>query len=289
MPNQHDKYNEKDVVKALQKEAKKIAKALDAFAKVKVSDPNLLDKLNKALDSIPNASEIVESIESFQSAARSSLDMALQVRVENIKKIETAYIRKMIGMGKAVREFDNGWRVGPLEIQVNRQSARISSWYNNENLIKWQSVADVEDIEKIENKSLDMLAKAAIPKDIIFQSFWDAYQAALTNKADKNDSQLVSITDFYRELRIVLVRQRIAGKSVYRKINKYVDFPKWAFLYNLDVYRSLFGAVKSEQMLTLQIGSMSEVSKGNGYIINGLDAESEYKVMCYIRPIIEVE
>jgi len=285
--NQQENFNEVQAIKDLQKEAKIIIKAFDAFIKVKASEPDALDKLNKALESMPDGKDTTALMGEFQLTAQSILNAVRQNRVKNFKRMETGYIQKVKESGKLLREFSNGWRIGPLEMQVDREQARISFWYNYENLIKWKPIANIEDIEKMEKKAVDMLEKATIPRGIIIQAFWAAYQEAMNRNMHKTNSTLVSITDLYIELRIVLVRQKIAGKTPHRKIDRYAEFPKWAFLYNLDLYRSLLTQIEPEKKLALQTGSMNEVSKGNGYVINGLEAQNEYKVMCYVRPVLE--
>jgi len=85
--------------------------------------------------------------------------------------------------------------------------------------------------------------------------------------------------DFYKEVRIALIRNCLVKKPT-SKIDKYLDFPLWAFLYNLDIYRSL--EIPIEQKLGFQTGSQVESSKG--LVINGLNPQDDYKVMCYVIP-----
>lgn len=279
--DQQDKFDEVQAIKDLKKEAKTIIRTFNTFIKVKVSEVEVLGKLNRALDSMPTAADMAAVTEEFQVRAQSVLAVARQDRIDNFRRLETGYIQRVKDSGKLLREVNSGWRIGPLEMQVEREFGRVSFWYNHEQLIKGKSIATVEDIEKIEEKSLNMLKKAAIPEEMLAQVFWEAYLEARKKNVRKRKAERVSLTDFYRELRIVLVRQKIAGRSLHRKIVQFADFPKWTFLYNLDLYRLLAQEIEIEKRLALETGSMTEVNKGNGYVINGLEAHNEYKVMCY--------
>ncbi len=279
-------FDEVQAIKDLKKEAQTIIRTFNTFIRVKVSEVEVLEKLNRALDSMPSAADMAAVTEEFQARAQSVLEVARQERIDNFRRIETGYIQRVRESGKLLREVNSGWRIGPLEMQVEREFGRISFWYNRERLVKGKSIATVEDIEKIEEKSLNMLKKAAIPAEILSQVFWEAYQEAQKKSTRKRKASLVSLTDFYRELRIVLVRHKIAGRvALSRKITQYADFPRWTFLYNLDLYRGLAQEIEETKRLALQTGSMSEVNKGNGYVINGLEAQNEYKTMCYVLPM----
>jgi hypothetical protein len=90
---------------------------------------------------------------------------------------------------------------------------------------------------------------------------------------------LVPLVDFYRQLRLTLVRRDL-GQRPDKKLS-YVEFPQWAFLYNLDRYRSLSSNIPRETRLVVQTGSQQETQRF-GMITDGLDARQDYKVVCYV-------
>lgn len=282
-----DDYNETQLFKDLQKEAKSLAKWFDKISKIKYSDQQFLVKLDKALQTLPEDTEFLQLYGDFKRNIQSFIVSAHTYRANNIKRLAAAYIRSAQQAGIQLREFTRGWRLGPLELQVDLEQAQISFWYNHENLIKWQSVGTVEDIQKAEQTALTMLEKAALPAEVLIQVFWEAYLEARRRNSRSLDASLVSLNEFYREVRITLIRNRLNPKKPNMKIDRYVEFPKYAFLYNIDLYRQMSSQIPAEIRLAWQTGSMNEVNKGNGMIVNGLDAINEYKVMCYVRQAAE--
>lgn len=276
-----DLFNEVQAIKDFQKDVKNIAKYLDTFTKLKTADAEVLDKLRKALKALPQSEIMVQAIEELRSNGTVLLETAYQQRADGFKRCETTYIHMAKEEGKLVREFTQGWRVGPLELQVKREEARASSLYNGETLIKWQPVSSADDLAAMEKKALSMLEQAALSEELLVNVFWEAYQEAGRRNRGFNQS-LVQLADLYREVRITLIRHSLDGKAPQKKLDQYTDFPKWAYLYNLDLLRALGSKVPAEQRLAFQTGSMNEVSKGKGFVLNGLDAMNEYKVMVYV-------
>jgi hypothetical protein len=287
VPEKSDSFNETQLFKDIQKEAKSLSKWFENIAKIKSSDPQFLTLLDKALQSMPDDVGFAQLYGSFQDKIHGFINTARACRADSIKRLVTAFIREAQQSGKSLREFTKGWRVGPLEMQINFEQSQISFWYNKENLIKWQSVASVEDIQKAEQTALTMLEKAALPPELLTRVFWEAYSEARRRNSRSLDAALVSLNDFYREVRIALVRSRFDAKKPNLKIDRYVEFPKYAFLYNLDLYRSMTPQLPADMKLAWQTGSMSEVNKGNGVVVNGLDAANEYKFICYVKPAQE--
>lgn len=283
MPENIDGFNETLSFKEVQKEAKSLSKWFESIAKIKASDPQALAQLDKALQTLPDDAEFVHLYQAYKNKAQAFVDTARHNRANNIKRLISAYIRDAQQGGKATREFIKGWRIGPLELQINFEQAMISFCYNQENLTKWQSVGSIEDIQKAEEAALTLLEKAALPPELLSRVFWEAYLEARKRNARSLDTALVAVNDFYREVRIALVRSRYETKKPHLKLDRFIEFPKYAFLYNLDRYRSMTAQIPSEIKLAWQTGSMSEVNKGNGVVVNGLDAANEYRFICYVK------
>lgn len=81
---------------------------------------------------------------------------------------------------------------------------------------------------------------------------------------------------------MALVRHELEGQPPDRKL-RWGELPRWAFLYNLDRYRALGAAVPEARRLGLQTGSQQE-SRGFGMVVNGLDAQQDYKTMSFVVP-----
>lgn len=274
-------FDEGKAIKSFQKDVKSIGKYFEAFSKLKTGDAEVLDRLGKALKAIPPAELLGPAVEELRNNGLGLLDKAYQIRAADFKRCETAFIRQARDAGKATREFTQGWRVGSLELQVKREESRASFLYNGEILVKWQPVSTADDLIEMEKKALSMLEKLTLNQELLVRVMWEAYcEASRRNQKNLNHS-LVAISDLYREVRIALIRHSLDGKAPQKKLGEYTDFPKWAFLYNLDLLRALGSSVPTERRLTLETGSMKEVSKGKGFVVNGLQARNEYKVMVY--------
>jgi hypothetical protein len=283
VPENTDGFNETQSFKEIQKEAKSLSKWFENIAKIKTSDPQALVQLDKALQTLPDDAEFIHLYQAYKDKVRSFITTARQNRANNIKRLISAYIRDKQQSGQAIREFVKGWRIGPLELQIDFDQAMISFRYNQEILTKWQSVGSVEDIQKAEVAALTLLEKAALPPDLLTRVFWEAYLEARKRNSRSLDQSLVAINEFYREVRIALVRSRFETKKPHVKLDRFVEFPKYAFLYNLDLYRAMTSQIPAEIKLAWQTGSMREVNKGNGVVVNGLNAANEYKFICYVK------
>lgn len=278
-----DGYQENQSFKAIQREARALGRWFDNIAKVKLSDPLVLARMRKAWQTLPDDEDFIQLYREFKSNVQGFIDNTQNHRAENIRRLTSAYIRGVKQDGRPVREFIEGWRIGPLELQINFDLAQISFLYNQEALTKWQSVGSVEDIQRAEKSALTLLEKAILPPELAPEVFWEAYVEARKRGSRSLDASLVPVNEFYRELRIALVRSRFASKKPNAKIDRFVDFPKYAFLYNLDLYRRQTPHIPAEIKLAWQTGSMSEVSKGKGVVINGLEPANEYKCICYVK------
>jgi len=283
VPENIGDFNETQSFKEIQKEAKSLSKWFENIAKIKASDPQALAQLDKALQTLPDDTEFIHLYQAYKNKAQSFVTTARQNRANNIKRLISTYIRDAQQSGKTTREFIKGWRIGPLELQINFEQAMISFYYNQENLTKWQSVGSVEDIKKAEAAALTLLEKAALPPELLTRVFWEAYLEARKRNSRSMDESLVAINDFYREVRIALVRSRFETKKPHVKLDRFVEFSKYAFLYNLDLYRAMTSQIPAEIKLAWQTGSMSEVNKGNGVVVNGLNAANEYRFICYVK------
>lgn len=278
-------FKEKDELLSLQAKFRKLISMFEAFTKVKPNDNDVLDKIEKALKMFPEEDTIGKTINELRKETQTFLDQARRERVRKFKRIEAEFIKNAQNEGKPVTELDNGWRVGMLEIKVKRDQFRVCFLYNHEILIPWSPVGSREDFEKLAKKASELLEKAALPEQILPEVFWNGYSEARLSCTEGKElsSHAVPILDFYRGIRIALFRYELKGQKPDKKA-RYAEFPRWAFLYNLDRYRAIAPSIPPEKRLGFQSGSQREVSQGKGVVINGLDAREDYKVVCYVVP-----
>lgn len=275
-------FDEKSLMNDILKELKGISKFFNTFDAIKVNGADSLEKLEKALQGIPEENVLAKALGESVDSARKFVEDAKAVRVKTFKKYESEYIKQAISEGKSVREYRNGWRVGCLEIDEKPEASKVRILYNGEVLIPWSPILSKEDFIVLEDKAMTTLKAEILEFNKMTEIFWEAYRQAFIHRAANDDFNIVPMMNFYREVRIALVREFFEGKNPNSKITKYIEFPKWAFLYNLDIYRSLITKVPENKRLSFQTGSQQEVSQNKGMIINGLNPNEEYKIMCYV-------
>ena len=270
-------YDEKVVLKEMQNDFKKVASFLNSIVNVKVGEPGAVDKVEKTLQGLPSAVSLVETIETLRQKYSSLLNEMKQERIIYFKKCVSDYLRTVKEEGRSFRETAAGWRVGCLEMETRDSQALVRFRYNREPLTVWRLVSSSENIIKLEKEALNSLEKAKLSSDYLIRAAEMAYEFGCAKRQDN----IVPILEFFREFRLALFRIELENKEPSVKV-LFAEFPKWAFLFNLDQYRQLSIEIPMEKRIGFQTGSQQEVSKGKGLVLNGLNAMDEYKVMCYV-------
>jgi hypothetical protein len=279
-------FDEKKQMTDLVKSFKDILRFTNSFKEIKSDKIDALERLEKAVKGIPPSIDtFIIALEENRSNAKKFIEKAKAIRSESFKRHEAEYIKSLNSESKPVREYSNGWRTGKLMIKVRPGLSKIKILYNEQVLINWTSVNSKEDFIDLENRANDMLSAQVIPEQDIIDVFFEAFKQAKNHLSGKANSYLVPVLDFYKEVRIALIRKLLENKGSAAKIDRYHKFPLWAFLYNLDIYRSLGSKVPDNKRLGLQTGSMQEASQNKGLVVNGLNPNDEYKVMCYVIAI----
>lgn len=270
-------------LKRLQAEAKQLGKALDAIAKAKLSNPAGIEHFSKAMDTMPPPETWAAAVADFRTRAARALEAVASARREGFKRYETEFIRSRQGAGVPVSEVDKGWRVGPVQLELRREAAQARALYNREEVVKWRPIGSSEDLAKLEGDALKALEKWRLKNQQLADVFAAAAAEALRRRAGKNgSSRAVPIKEFLAEVRLELARLELQGGKFGKKIP--AEFPPFAMLYNLDVYRGLGSSVPGNRRVAFESGSQAEQSRNLGVVINGLRPQDQYKVACYATP-----
>lgn len=260
-----------------------VLKRLAGFEKFKPDNPEFLDQANAALKALPPGDTLGQAVEEFRAQAEQYVAAVRQERVRAFRRIEADFIRSAREQEKITREVSAGWRIGALMLEIDREHARARALYNHEPLGKWASIKDVEGLEDLVAKTNAALEKGQLPEELLIKAFWEGYKQGRELKQGPN-KPLLPILDFYRGLRTALVLLELRGQKPEKRL-VHGELPRWAFLYNVDRYRSLGEKVPPEYRLGFQTGTQSVVASGNCVTINGLEAHLEYKKVCYIVPV----
>jgi len=270
--------------KDLQKEFRRLSKTFDALAAPQFSQPEFLEELEKALKKLPTPVALSSAVTELKERVSHLLKSERAARTERFSRIEAEFIRSLRGQNMALREYDSSWRIGPLEMEIQRAQARVRFSYNQQPMTGWTPVKEAQDLEKLQKRALASLDRYAIdPKELVGLCF--AAHAHLTRRRSDlslvDESGLVPILDFLREFRIQLVRSEMAGAKPDKKLQS-AEFPLWALLYNLDRYRDLGSGVPKEKRIGFQTGSQREQATGRGVLLNGLRPDLDHQAYCFV-------
>ncbi|MGQ4807433.1 hypothetical protein NKDENANG_00781 [Candidatus Entotheonellaceae bacterium PAL068K] len=279
--------NERNVdVKELVKLWSSLAKPLQDVAKAKVSKATGLDELARALDRVPAGETLQRAVEELRERTNAWLRHEREIRQQAFRRLEAELIRELRNAGQALKELDNSWRIGRLALEVGRDRARSRALYNGEQVIAWKAIATTDDLQALLKQADAQLDKQTVPTEVWVNVLWSAYsnlrQHASTLSADS--APRVPIREMFRECRIELVRKELSSGQPGKRLTRYSDFPKWAFLYNLDRYRSLGSQVPENRRLAFETGSQVETNR-IGFTLSGLDPMQNYKIFCYVRAL----
>lgn len=277
MTENEEVWNETEELKNLLDDYKKVTKIFFEITKIKPNDVNSIEKIERFYKTFPQQSDLANALDELNIRTKSYIEKAKINRKLSFNKIMTQFIKNLQNTNVPLKEFSNTWRIGPLEFDSDYVNSRIRYLYNHQIVINWKPIKNPEDIEKYRNDALKSLENSLIENDILVTIFHEAFN----NIKIKNNTTLVPIKDFFREIRVVYIRHQLINKEPDSKMLK-IDFPMWAFLYNTDHYISISSKLPSTERLIFQTGSLKEVSRGMGVFLKGLDPYREYENFCYV-------
>ena len=264
-------------LKSLLKSLGAMIKPLNELVGVKLTNPDALSEIAKHLrkgllidmvqlrSRLDEASDLVKGLQEQRAAA--------------FTPILSEYIRMLQSEGVEVRETSTGWRIGILELQIDPENGTTRMAYNREPLTKWVSVSDTDGFVQLGKEAHQELTRWSIPDDIVLDTMHAAYEISLSSARTR--PALIPMIEFYKGVRHIQVRQRLHSEGPQADLSP-CKLPVASFLYALDRYRVLSCNLPLTERLGFQTGSSQEVAQKKGFIINGLDAFSEYKVVCYV-------
>jgi hypothetical protein len=265
-------------IKSVVNEFKKIISSIETLTKIKLGDHDSLTKLERALKRIGNGSTLASAIDDLKSQLARALEDARKVSEREFDQTIAGFIKDIRRSGNIVREISNGWRVGEVQLEIRNHQCRFL--YNKEPLVnKWEAPQKIADITKLFSEARATMKALRLPDTRLAEAVWDTYEACQRSASGSTERKEVLVQDFYKEFRITLARQDLS-RSADRKFS-YPEFPKWAFLYNLDLYISISSTLPPEKRLTLQTGSQDETRRF-GYVTDGLSPAQDYRQHVYI-------
>jgi hypothetical protein len=271
LPVSTDEPLDEDVeLRAIQQDARLVTKFVNSLTRLKPGSPDVLDRLDKVMRSLPRPEALSETIQSIWRRAERLASDGRRLRLERFGRIEAEFIRDVKRSGSTFRELDDAWRVDELELRLRRGQAQVEVRYNREILIPWTSVGATRHLDDLVARAKAKLTEGALDERALIDCFWRAYKARAGSKTR------LPLPDFFRSVQDLLVEdRRESGADAKPRL------PKWAFLHNLDHYRKVGSTIPQDRRLTVETGSQLESSR-IGMVLGGLDVGQDYKVYCYV-------
>jgi len=265
-------------IKLVINEFKNLIAPFESLTKIKLGVHDSSTKLEKALKGIGNSAMFAAAIDDLKSKLDRALDDARTISEREFDRTISGFINDIRKSGNIVREIANGWRVEELQLEIRNHQCRFL--YNRELWInKWEAPQKIADLKRLFSEAKASMKRLRLPESKLPEAFWDTYETCQRSASGRPERNEVLLKDFYKEFRITLARQDL-DRNVDRKFS-YPEFPKWAFLYNLDLYISISSTLPFEKRLTLQTGSQEETRKF-GYVTLGLNPADDYRQHVYI-------
>jgi hypothetical protein len=275
--------DEREAFKAIQGDAKELLKPLQAITSIKPTDRRFLEKLAAAVQRLPPAETFFEALEELREKASAFAAEAREARVQAFGRIEAEYIRGAKEAGRTIREVTDGWRIDHLELAVRQDQAEARFLYNHEPITGWTKIASADDFERLESGATSALQRSEIPEEDLVDSIWDAYQTGAWRSRNGGRGPELLLPDLFVEFRLERARRELATGKPERKLSQ-AEFPRWAFLYNLDRYRALGSRIPDAKRLGFRTGNQALTTR-IGMPLNGLETMQDYKKYCSVAPV----
>lgn len=272
-----DGFDEAGELKSFQKRVGDLLRPLSALTRLRARDAALAGQLDTRLRALPESSRIAAAMDEIRQRGTTLLRSVRQAREAELRRTETELLNGLRAAGRTPREVDGGWRIGSLEWQFDKSQARVRACFNREIVVAWTAIASRDEFDKLMASAEASLKSADLGGAIRRQLFWAAYQEA--RKGSK--TALVLLKELYKQVRLQLVKLELESGKVDKRLES-ADFPRWRFLYNLDLYRSEAGSLPAEIRLGFETGSQADHARGLAMVLNGLEPSEPYKTFCYV-------
>lgn len=266
--------------KFLGKQWRALSRPFTQLGKARLDTLDGLDEIEKQLKKMGSGELVSNEIVKLLQATARAVHEEKKRRAESFNRSVTTFILELKREGEECKEIDSSWRIGPLELVIDRKQPLIKFRYNAIDVSSLEPVLDHEDLRKKWGQALQTLKGTRIEEKLLVDSLWNAYQAIQEKYKKKNLARRnVPLGELYPEMRVELVRLELKEGKAGKKI-KHGVLPEWAFCYNLDLYRALPTSTKLEKVLSFETGGQREQSKA--MTLNGLDPTQPYKSFNYV-------
>lgn len=280
-PPAQPEFDEGASLKALQRDFAAVTKGLDTIRALKPADPDVLQKLGKALQGLPDGQRLASAFDELRGRGEEWVRLASETRIARFRRFEAEWVQSLKGAGTTIRETGaNAWRTGLVEVEVQPDKALARAKYNREPVTEFRTIRSAADLAAMVAAAEEKLNSSRVEPGLLASAAEEAYRHLAASRSAGGAAPRIALNDFYRELRVCLTRQELAKKPDRRISGS--EFPRWAFLFNLDVYRRRVADGELPSGLLFETGSQHDIQKGMSMTLNGLDARDDYRPYCYV-------
>lgn len=302
MAKQTDEGSERSLAEEfnrLKKQTQQLLRPYLDLVKLSLKDVNA-ESLEQIAKYRPNSASLAKELEALSEQFKAFKQHYLAEAQDRFRVAVAEFVRTRQSTGPQPREVGAAiWRVGRLssaihapqvdadrgildiETDVTRQCARVL--YDGEKLLPWSSVTRSSDLDAIVSKAYRQLESQAIPVSEMTEVFASAYDhyLELGRKEGKVDPGLVPILEFYHQVRLELTRRALIKQGPEGKI-PFSEFPRWAFLFNLDRYQVIDSWNYPSPRLSLEVGTQATIRQGRCLIVSCLQSQG-HRQCCFIK------
>ena len=282
---QESGFNPEKEFESIKKDFSRIFQPLMDIKSIKVKDPDYDDRLKKILNRLPKGDDLKKPYDEIVQRLKDFINKSEKYSKDSFARSKTEYLQNLNKKGTPYRTIDtNFFRVGILEIETKAETAQIRILFNRAVVLTWKVMKSAEEIEQYVTLALNTINQCKIDEKQLPIIIKNAYER-IKNKQEQSkrmNAHLVLIKSLHKEIIKELFYQQIRNKTSFNTKIKEIYFPDWAFLYNLDLYRSLLSSVAAEYQLVFETGSQTQTER-DGVILNGLSPTSEFKKFCFLK------
>jgi hypothetical protein len=200
-------------------------------------------------------------------------------RLAGLSSAEAMAVRSWRESGKTLRQMDAGWRIGPIELRLDRAAARASVRYNGLTVIAHEAVEGAAGLEALVVRANALLKEASIlPPADLQTALWDAFLFAAQRSG--GNTQGVELRSVLEELRTALVRRARPEKLKLAAIR----LQPWALSWILDEAFRHGPPISGGQRLALRTGTQRE-TRDIGVQVGPRELGGEPQIYCYMHAV----
>jgi hypothetical protein len=230
------------------------------------------------------ASELLAVVQPprFEDALRELAEAGKRLAGERVAAFgaaEAAAVRVWRDAAEFVRQTDSGWRIGYLELRLDKEAARGSVLYNAQAVVPPEPIEDAVALQALLERAKAKLAEvAAVARSDLHAALWDAYHHVSRRSA--SSTQGAELREVLEELRIALLRRARGEKQQLATLK----LPSWALSWLLDEAFRSAPPVQNGRRLSLRTGTQRE-TKEMGVRVGAREPGGEIQVFCYMQDV----